>query len=60
MTDFENELVEASETVFQRTHVIGIRLTEDEHRTIRDTAACHGLDEATLIHEWVREKLGHR
>ena len=60
VTDFEHELEEVSEPVFQRAHVIGVRLTEDEHRAIRDAAAHHGLDEAALIHEWVKEKLGHR
>lgn len=60
VTDFENELEEVSEPVFQRAHVIGVPLTEDEHRAIRDAAACRGLDEAALIYEWVKEKLGHR
>ena len=60
VTDFENELEEVSEPVFHRDRVIGIRLTEDEHRAIRDAAARRGLDEAALIREWVKEKLGHR
>jgi hypothetical protein len=60
VTDFENELEEVSEPVFQRTHVVGVPLTEDEHQAIRDAAASRGLDEGTLIHEWVKERLGHR
>jgi actin-like ATPase involved in cell morphogenesis len=60
VTDFESELEEVSEPVFQRAHVVGVPLTEAEHQAIRDAAASRGLDEAALIHEWVKEKLGHR
>jgi predicted DNA binding CopG/RHH family protein len=59
VTDFENELEEVSEPVFQRAHVVGVPLSEDEHQAIRDAAASRGLDEAALIHEWVKVKLGH-
>ena len=60
VTDFENELEEVSEPVFQRAHVVGVPLTDDEHQAIRNAAAHRGLDEAALIHEWVKEKLSHR
>ena len=33
---------------------------EGEHQAARDAAAHRGLDEAALIHEWVKEKLDHR
>jgi len=60
VTDFEEELEEISERVFQRAHLVGVPLTEAEHQAVRDAAAGRGLDEAALIHEWVKEKLGHR
>ena len=60
VTDFEDELEEVGEPAFQRAHVVGVPLTDAEHRLIRDTAARRGLDEAALIHEWVKEKLGHQ
>ena len=60
VTDFEDELEEVAELVFQRAHVVGVPLTEAEHQAIRDAAVGRGLDEAALIHEWVKEKLGHR
>jgi hypothetical protein len=59
LIDFESELEEVSEPVFRRAHVVGVPLTEDEHRAIRDMAASRGIDESALIREWVKEKL-HR
>ena len=60
VTDFEDELEEVAEPMFQRAHVVGVALTQAEHQAIRDVAVGRGLDEAALIHEWVKEKLGHR
>ena len=59
VTNFENELEEVSEPVFERAHVVGVPLTDDEHQAIRDAAAHRGVDEAALIHEWVKERLRH-
>jgi hypothetical protein len=36
----------------------GVPLTTDAHEAIRHEAAERGIDEAALIHEWVRERLG--
>ena len=60
VTDFEDELEEVAEPVFQRAHVVGVLLTEAEHQAICDAAGDLGLDEAALIHEWVKEKLGYQ
>jgi len=60
VTDFEDELEEVVELVFQRAHVVGVPLTQAEHQAIREFAVGRGLDEASLIHEWVREKFGRR
>lgn len=59
VTEFEDELEEASGPVFERAHVVGVPLTGIEHRAVKDAAADRGIDEATLIHEWVKERL-HR
>ena len=59
VTEFENELEEVPGPVFQRAHVVSVPLTGDEHQAVRDAAAARGIDEATLIHEWVRERLRH-
>ncbi len=58
VTDFEDELEEVAQPVFQRAHVVGVPLTQAEHQAIRDFAVGRGLDEASLIHEWVKERLG--
>jgi hypothetical protein len=57
LTDFAAELGEVSEPVFQRPHVVGVPLTESEHRAVQDAAAARGLDESRLLHEWVRDRL---
>jgi hypothetical protein len=59
VTDFEDEPEEVSGLLFQRAHVIGVPLTGDEHQAVRDAAASRGIDEAALIHEWVKERLRH-
>lgn len=59
LTDFDDELEEVSGSVFQRAHIIGIPLTGDELQAVRDAAASRGMDEAALIHEWVKERVHH-
>lgn len=59
VTDFENQLEEVHGLVFRRAHVVGVPLTGEEHRAIREAAASRGLDEVALIHEWVKERLRH-
>ena len=59
VTDFEDELEEVAEPVFQRAHVVGVLLTQAEHQAVRAAAVGRGVDESALIHEWVKEKLGH-
>ena len=59
LTDFEDELEEVPGPVFQRAHVVGVALTRDEHKALREAAASRGIDEAALIREWVKERL-HR
>ena len=59
LTDFESELEEVTESVFVRAHMVGIPLSEDERQAIRNAAASRGIDESTLIREWVKEKLRH-
>ena len=60
VTDFEDELEEVADQVFQRPHIVPVPLTEAEHQAIHDAAMGRGLDEAALIHEWVKEQLRHR
>ncbi len=57
LTDFEDELEEVPGPVFERAHVVGVPLTIDEHKAVREAAASRGIDEAALIREWVKERL---
>jgi hypothetical protein len=59
LTDFEDDLEEVSGPVFRRTHVVGVPLTRAEIKALRKAAASRGIDEAALIHEWVKERLRH-
>ena len=59
VTDFEDDLEEVHQPVFQRAYVVGVPLSGDEHQAVRDAAALRGLDEAALIREWVKERLRH-
>ena len=59
LTDFEDELEEVPDPVFQRTHVVGVPLTGDEHKAVKEAAASRGIDEAALIREWIKERLHH-
>ncbi len=59
LTEFEDELEELPGAVFQRAHVVGVALTRDEHKALREAAASRGIDEATLIRQWVKERLHH-
>jgi hypothetical protein len=57
VTDFSDELEEVKTPVFQRADTVRVPLTAKEHDTLKKLASTRGLDESTLIHEWVREKL---
>jgi predicted DNA binding CopG/RHH family protein len=59
LTDFEDELEEVEPGVFQKSYVLGVPLTEDEHDAVKQEAAARGLETERLVHEWVKEKL-HR
>jgi CopG antitoxin of type II toxin-antitoxin system len=59
VTDFEDDLEEVPRPVFQRAYVVGVQLSGDERQAVRDAAASRGLDEAALIHEWIKERLRH-
>lgn len=59
LTDFEDELEEVTEPVFQRSEdgVIQIHLPREEMDQLRRLASKTGVDYAALIQEWIREKL---
>lgn len=60
LSDFADELVEV-ESPFHRgdDKAVPVPLSAKERREVRKIAGSRGVREATLIREWVREKL-HR
>lgn len=57
-TDFSDELVEVSEPVFVRSpQGLTVPLTTEEMRALRNMASSQGVDQTTLVHAWVQEKL---
>jgi predicted DNA binding CopG/RHH family protein len=58
LTDFEDELEEVTEPVFAPRTAIQLDLESGEAEAVRKIAAAKGIDDAGLIREWVREKIG--
>jgi len=56
LTDFENELEEVTEPIFQREALIRIRLPQNEFETIKKIAKSRGVEYTVLIRQWVSEK----
>ena len=59
LTDFEEELEEATTPVFERKPetVIPLHLHLGELKALRQVAQARGIEEAALLREWVLEKL---
>ena len=59
LTEFEDELEEIRETVFDRggQKVVHVRLQPEQAATLRRIAQAKGIDETDLVRDWVDEKL---
>ena len=59
LTDFEDELEEVPEAVFERKAgaVVTIRLWPEEAEAVKDIAMSKGIEQTTLIRQWVLEKI---
>ena len=59
VTEFEDELVEVTEPVFQRSDeaTIQIHLPKQEWEQLQRVADKIGIDYATLLRRWIHEKL---
>ena len=60
VSDFEDELEEVTEPVFERRRVIALNLETEEAEAVKKLAESQGIADADLIHGWVREKIGAR
>lgn len=59
LTEFEEELEEVPESVFERDErtVVSIRLDPEQVAALRRFAQSAGVQETDLVAQWVREKL---
>jgi len=57
LTDFENELQEVTEPVFEHKTTVMIELSPEDAEVVKKTAKAKGLNDAELIREWVVEKV---
>ena len=57
VTDFEDELEEVDEPVFERRSVIALQLENGEAEAVRKLAEERGVADVELIRRWVREKI---
>lgn len=57
LTDFEDQLEEVTEPVFERETVVQIRLQPREVEAVKEVAKLQGVDYVDLIREWVLEKV---
>jgi hypothetical protein len=57
LTDFEDQLQEVTQPVFERQTVIPLNLEPAEAKAVRKIAKTKGVADAELIRGWVREKI---
>jgi len=57
LTDFEDQLEEVTEPVFERQTVIPLNLESAEAEAVRKIAKAKGVAAAELIRGWVLEKI---
>ncbi len=53
LTDFESDLSEVTEKVFQRDDLVQIQLPKQDLENIKKMAKSKGIDYTDLIREWV-------
>jgi predicted DNA binding CopG/RHH family protein len=57
LTDFENDLEEVTEAVFDRDTTVMVQLSSEDAVVVNEIAKAKGLNDAELIREWVVEKV---
>jgi len=60
VTDFENELEEVTDPVFERKTVVKVPLDEKQAQTAQLLAAAKGITLPTLIQQWISERVQNR
>jgi len=57
LTDYEDQLEEVTEPVFERETVVQIRLQPVEVEVVKKVAKSRGIDYTDLIREWILERV---
>jgi predicted DNA binding CopG/RHH family protein len=57
LTDFEDQLEEVSEPVFEREMTVQVHLKAQEAEAVKEVARLRGMSYGDLIQEWVLEKI---
>ena len=57
LTEFEDQLEEVTEPVFEREKVVQVHLPTQEAEAVESMARSEGLDVAELIRTWIAEKV---
>ena len=60
LTDFEDQLEEVTEPVFERGRSIEVRLEPAESKVVKQIARSNGVSEGELIRGWVQQRLEQR
>jgi hypothetical protein len=57
LTDFDEELEEVADPVFERSTVIEVHLNPQEAVALKYVAQAKGVDSEDLVHQWVVERI---
>ena len=57
LTDFEDELEEVTEPVFERTTLVQVHLQPQEIEAVKSMAVTKGIGSEELIREWILERI---
>ena len=57
LTDFEDELEEMGEGVFERETAVTIHLSPKDAEAVKEKAKLEGMDSADLIRQWILDKV---
>ena len=57
LTDFEDQLEEITEPVFERRTVVKVHLQPNEIEAVKEIAMSKGIDDASLIREWILDHI---
>ena len=57
LTEFEDELEEVTEPVFERTTLVQVHLQPQEIEAVKAMAVTKGIGSEELIREWILERI---